>query len=72
MSDDLSGFSGFMPMIQQIDITEEITMINTEGDLVRAHTFNVRCVDGSNQVFSISNNDLMRLFFLIGKVINSG
>jgi hypothetical protein len=71
MTDDLSGFSGFMPMIQQIDITEEMTMINTEGDLVSAHTFAVRCVDGTSQVFSISNTDLMRLFFLVGKVINN-
>lgn len=63
------SFSGFMPMISQINLTQETTMLNTEGELVRAHTVNIETRDGSNYVFSIDNYDLMRLCFLIQKVI---
>jgi len=63
------SFSGFMPMIDQIQITKEATMLNTEGELVKAHTFNIKARDGSDYVFSIDNRDLMRLYFLIMKVL---
>lgn len=66
MSEDL--FSGFMPMIDQIHVTKETSMINTDGDLVNAHTFKITTKDGSDHVFSISNHDLIRLYFLINKV----
>lgn len=69
MSEDF--FSGFMPMIHQVHITQETPMINTEGELVSAHTIKIQTKDGSDHVFSIHNNDLMRLCFLIHKVINS-
>ncbi len=65
------SFSGFMPMIDQINVSKEITMINTEGELISAHTINLKTRDGSDNVFSISNNDLMRLCFLVMKVIQS-
>lgn len=65
-----NSFSGFMPMINQIQITKEATMLNTEGQLVKAHTFNIKARDGSDYVFSIDNYDLMRLSFLITKVLN--
>jgi hypothetical protein len=68
MSED---FSGFMPMIHQINITKETPMINTEGELVTAHTFKIQTKDGSEHIFSISNQDLMRLYFLISKVFMS-
>lgn len=69
MSEDL--FSGFMPMIHQVHITKEAAMINTEGDLVSAHTIKIQTKDGSEHVFSISNHDLMRFCFLITKVVSS-
>ena len=69
MSEDF--FSGFMPMIHQVHITQEAAMINTEGDLVSAHTIKIETKDGSEHVFSISNHDLMRLCFLITKVVSS-
>lgn len=64
-------FSGFMPMINSVEITPEISMINNNGDLVSAHTFSIMVRDGSEFVFSIENENLMRLCFLIMKVINS-
>lgn len=71
MSENIeNGFSGFMPMIKSINITPEVSMINTEGDLINAHTLGIMVGDGTEYVFSISNHDLMRLFFLITKVVN--
>lgn len=61
-------FSGFMPMIDSINISPANTMITTEGNLVRAHTFNLITKDGSNYVFSMDPVDLMRLAFLVFKV----
>lgn len=66
-----SSFSGFMPMIEQINLTKETSMLSTEGDLIHAHTFTIKTRDGNVNVFSITNNDLMRLFFLINKVISN-
>lgn len=68
MSEDI--FSGFMPMIEKINITKETPMINTEGGLLSAHTFKIQTADGSDHVFSITNHDLMRLCFLITKIIS--
>lgn len=64
-------FSGFMPMIDNINITSEMAMINTEGELLKAHTFSIMSRDGKEYVFSINNYDLMKLCFLITKVINN-
>jgi len=64
------NFSGFMPMIHQVHLTQESTMINTEGDLVNAHTLTLTTKDGKEFVFSINNYDLMRFFFLISKVVS--
>ena len=71
MPDEIEDlFSGFMPMINQVHITKETAMLNTDGDLVTAHTISIKTRDGSDYVFSIGNYDLMRLFFLISKVVN--
>ena len=64
------SFSGFMPMISQINLTRESSMLSTDGDLTNAHTFSINTRDGNQHVFSITNNDLMRLFFLINKVVS--
>lgn len=70
MSDE-EIFSGFMPMIDQINITSQISMMNTDGDLVNAHTFSIIARDGTKYVFSVENENLMRLCFLIMKVLNT-
>ena len=67
--DNEESFSGFMPMINQVNLTEEMTMLNTEGELVMAHTIKLTTREGSDYVFSVDNHDLMRLYFLIGKVL---
>lgn len=67
--DEEMSFSGFMPMISQINLTEEMVMLNTDGDLVSAHTLKITTREGNDTLFSIDGHDLMRLYFLIGKVL---
>lgn len=69
MSED-NVFDGFMPMIDGVNITPSISMINTDGDLVKAHSLKIKTRDGVEYIFSIDPNDLMKLFFLIMKVVN--
>jgi hypothetical protein len=45
-------------------------MINTEGDLIKAHSVKITTRDGVEYIFSIDTIDLMKLSFLIMKVIN--
>lgn len=61
-------FTGFMPMISNVNISPATTMLSTQGELVRANTINIVTKDGSNYVFSIDPHDLMRLVFLLFKV----
>lgn len=71
MSDNHNeSFSGFMPMISSVNITSETAMLNTDGGLINAHTIGIITGDGTEYVFSIGNHDLMKLYFLIAKVIN--
>lgn len=70
MSEEES-FSGFMQMINQVFVTQETTMLNTEGNLINAHSIKINTKDGSEYLFSITNHDLLRLAFLIFKVVNS-
>lgn len=65
---DKEDFSGFMPMISYVNVSEANVMLSTEGELVRAHTINIVTKDGSNYVFSMDPTDFMRLAFLIFKV----
>jgi hypothetical protein len=44
MTED-NSFSGFMPMVSNITIGQVVTMINTEGELVEAHSVAVKVVD---------------------------
>jgi len=64
-------FSGFMPMIGHVNISEEISMINTGGDLLSGHVITIKTTNGDTQIYSMSSYDLMRLYFLISKVVSS-
>jgi hypothetical protein len=63
-------FSGFMPMISQINISQEVPMIASDGNLMNAHSVTITTKDGHTYVFSMENQQLMKLFFLIMKVVN--
>jgi len=65
-----NSFDGFMPMIDGVNLTPSISMINTEGDLIKAHSVKITTRDGVEYIFSIDTIDLMKLSFLIMKVIN--
>lgn len=63
-------FSGFMPAVKNIEITPPTSMITTEGGLISGHVLKVTFGDDSEIVFSASDDQLQKLFFLILKVIN--
>ncbi len=63
-------FSGFMPMISNVNVSPAGTMLSTQGELVRANTIHIVTKDGGNYVFSIDPSDLMRLVFLLFKVVS--
>jgi len=65
------GYSGYMPMVKQIDISPTMEMINTEGELIHAHSFTVTTRENKDFVFSISQKDLVRLYFLSHKVLGN-
>jgi hypothetical protein len=65
------NYSGYMPMIKQINISPIMEMINTEGDLIHAHSIVVDTRENKEFVFSISQQDLVRLYFLLHKVLGN-
>lgn len=65
------GYSGYMPMVNQVNISPAIEMINTEGELIHAHSFAVTTRENKDFVFSISQKDLVRLYFLLHKVLSN-
>ena len=67
--DNEESFSGYMPMIEQIKLGKEATMLGTQGELVKAHGMTVVTKDGAEYVFSIDSSDIMRLFFLAMRVL---
>jgi hypothetical protein len=67
MSDDLTGF---LPSMQSIQISESNQMITTDGDLISAHSVRLRLRDGSDIVFSITEEELQKLFFVILKALS--
>jgi len=64
------NFSGFMPALKNIEITPPTSMITTEGGLINGHMIKVTFGDGSEIVFSATDDQLQKMFFLILKIIN--
>jgi len=70
MAED-NSYSGFMPMIRQITVSNSTAMLNTEGELIHAHSFVVNTREDKDFVFSVTQEDLTKLYFLIGKVLSA-
>lgn len=64
------NYSGYMPMVKQINVSQVMEMINTEGELIHAHSFAVNTREDKDFVFSISQQDLVKLYFLLHKVLS--
>lgn len=41
-----NSFDGFMPMIDGVNLTPSISMINTQGDLIKAHSVKITTREG--------------------------
>jgi len=60
---------GFVPSLESFEITPQLSMITTDGDLIEGHNVRLILRDGSNIVFSLSVQELQKLFFLIMKTL---
>ncbi len=63
-------FAGFMPAIKNIEITPSTSMITTEGSLINGHVVKLTFGDDKEVIFSTTEDQLQKLFFLILKTIN--
>jgi len=67
--DDMT-FAGFMPAMKNIEITPSTSMITTEGGLIKGHVIKLTFGDNQEMVFSTTEEQLQKLFFLILKTVN--
>lgn len=63
------GFSGFMPIIEDINITGETSLMTTDGSLIAAHIITLKMTNKEEVVCSMSKDKLQSLFFLLGKIL---
>lgn len=69
MSDE-NAFDGFMPSLQNVEISGATSMITTDGDLLEGHTVQLSLGDDSKVVFSCTEQQLQGIFFLIMKTLS--
>lgn len=67
MQDDIAGF---MPSMESIQVSDRNTMITTDGDLINGYSVRLRLHDGSDIIFSMTEEELQKLFFVILKVLS--
>lgn len=58
-----------MPIIEDINITSETSLMTTDGSLIAAHIVTLRMTNKEEIVFSISKDKIQSLFFLLGKML---
>ena len=63
-------FAGFMPAIKNIEINPPTSMITTEGGLISGNVIKLTFGDNQEMIFSTTEEQLQKLFFLILKTIN--
>lgn len=62
------AFDGFMPTITNVSISQLTSSISSNGDLINVHCITIKTLE-KEYVFSISPNDLNKLYFLILRVL---
>ena len=63
-------FDGFMPTITDISISRPTASITSNGDLVDVHCVTIKTLE-KEYIFSISPENLYKVFFLLMKVLSS-
>jgi hypothetical protein len=64
-------FSGFMPAMKNIEITNQTSMITTDGSLIKGHIIKIILGDNQEIILSTTEDQLQKLFFLILKILNN-
>lgn len=63
-------FDGFMPTITDVSISKPTPSITSNGDLLDVHCVTIKTLE-KEYIFSISPENLNKVFFLIMKVLSS-
>jgi len=66
--ENTNAFDGFMPTITNVIISKPMASIASNGDLLDVHCVTIKTLE-KEYIFSISPNDLSKLYFLILKVL---
>lgn len=69
MSQD-SHPDGYMPSLESMEISPAHAMITTNGGLISGHSIRVSLKDGTDFLFSLSTEELQKLFFVILKTLS--
>ena len=64
-------FSGFMPAMKNIEITNQTSMITTDGSIINGHIIKIILGDNQEIILSTTEDQLQKLFFLILKILNN-
>lgn len=63
------SFSGFLPVVKDINITDMTSFLTTNGDLMNGHIVKIISGDGNESYYSISHDQLRSIFFLAMKIL---
>lgn len=64
------SLDGYVPSLDSFEITPELSMITTNGDLIKGHNVRLILKDGSDIMFSMTVEELHKLFFLVLKTLS--
>jgi len=65
-----NNLDGYVPSLESFEITPELSMITTDGGLINGHNVRLVLRDGSDIAFSLSVDELQKLFFLILRTLS--
>lgn len=63
------SFSGFLPVVKDINITGVTSLLTTNGDLMDGHIIKIVNNDGLESYFSLNHEQLRSLFFVLMKLL---
>jgi len=63
------SFSGFLPIVKDINITDATSFLTTNGDLMDGHIVKIISGDGNESYYSVTHDQLRSMFFLLIKIL---
>jgi len=66
---DSFDFTGFVPMAKNIEISSQISLMTLDGNFIDGYLVKVTLSNDTETIFSLSVEQLQKLFFVILKSI---